>query len=80
MSSEHIWHSSNVTIIEYDSENYLNTWIPVRWIVHDNYLHEQARIIDVQLMLNYGRPIIAHNRNLRLFSSLQFNFCRHFHK
>jgi len=38
----HIWHPDNVTIIEYDSDNYLNTWIPTKWISHDkNYQHER---------------------------------------
>lgn len=81
MATNIIWHESNVTVIEYNCDSYLNTWIPIKWIAHDNYLHEQARIIDVQLMLNFGSPIITNNqKNFRLFRSISCVFLKRFPK
>ena len=74
----HIWHPDNVTIIEYDSDNYLNTWIPTKWISHDkDCQHEQARIIDIQILLQHSKPILIHSPQPK--SKLQRLFRRSVH-
>lgn len=58
---EHIWHPSRVTIIEYNIDNYRNTWIPIKWVPLDNDSQaELARVIDSKIELSYGQPVIVY--------------------
>lgn len=48
-----IWHPSNCTILRYDSDNPLNTWIPDIWVSHSPHL-EHLRIQEVQRLHQQG--------------------------
>ena len=48
------WSEQNAFVIEYDCDNLLNTWIPIRWVVLDKNQYEQERIEEVRNLLNYG--------------------------
>ena len=49
-----IWSLSNVTILEYNCDNILNTWIPIRWVSLDNNLYEEQRIRHSLELLGQG--------------------------
>ena len=49
-----IWSRANVIIIEYNCDNSLNTWIPIKWIALDNNLYEEERKLDSLQQLDYS--------------------------
>jgi len=51
-----IWSHKNVFIIEYNCDNHLNTWIPIKWLPLDNCLFEEERILSAQQQLNHILP------------------------
>ena len=49
-----IWSTANVIILEYNCNNILNTWIPIRWLSLDNNLFEEQRIRHSLYQLSQG--------------------------
>lgn len=51
-----IWSDKNVIIIDNNSCNDLNSWIPIRWLPLDNNLYEEERRESAQHQLEYRKP------------------------
>lgn len=49
-----IWSTANVIVLEYNCDNIVNTWIPIRWLSLDNNLYEEARIGHSFYLLSQG--------------------------
>lgn len=49
-----IWSTANVIVLDYNCNNILNTWIPIRWLALDNNLYEVQRIRHSLHLLSQG--------------------------
>lgn len=52
-----LWEYCDVTVIEYKVSDSLNTWIPIKWISHDNLNFERILEIKQQLVEEHEKDL-----------------------